>query len=225
MVGFFVCLLLADAPIKAEIAFQDGSLIKIMMQEIALEVQTKYGKLSIPINEIHRVDFGKVDSVQTIDGIILGKITNQMIRCKSLYFGDLVLKVLDLKSLQLRLNSGLEIEKVIEADGNWLDTGLQVSKGDGFLLTAMGQVDLWPQGPGQYMAMAKGYSAPGKGSTWPAGALLVKIAGKTGHEKVFSPGDRWEGTLDISGKVWLYIVPSPWDNLSQGSYRVKILGR
>src|SRR5574337_612109 len=137
---FFALLLALPPPHQAEVVFQDGSLVKMTLQEKTLDMQTRYGQLSIPLKEIYRISFDRVDSVQTVDGTILGKVTNKAIRSHNIYFGNLTLKCSDLKSIQMRLNSGIEIERVVEAGGNWLDTELQVASGDIFLMTTIGQV-------------------------------------------------------------------------------------
>ena len=52
-----------------------------------------------------------------------------------------------------------------------------------------------------------------------AGSLIGKI-GENG--KAFYIGDRFEGPATEEGKLYLQIVPSPWNNASTGTYRVRI---
>jgi hypothetical protein len=87
------------------------------------------------------------------------------------------------------------------------------------VLTGDGQVDLWPMGPGQYLASPKGFNTPGKGGHFQAGALVGRV-GETG--KAFLIGERYEGTPGEEGKLYLQITPSPWNNASSGCYRVRI---
>jgi len=42
----------------AEVRFGDGSLVRVVILQDTLDVMTKYGKLTIPIQEIRRIDFG-----------------------------------------------------------------------------------------------------------------------------------------------------------------------
>ena len=45
-------------PNYAEVRFGDGSLVRMTILQENLEVMTRYGKLTIPIREIRRIDFG-----------------------------------------------------------------------------------------------------------------------------------------------------------------------
>jgi hypothetical protein len=87
------------------------------------------------------------------------------------------------------------------------------------LATADGQVDLWPQGPGQYVCGPKGYTTAGKGVSYMAGTLLGRI-GENG--KIFVMGERYDGTPGEEGRLYLHIVPSPWNNASSGTFQVHI---
>jgi len=101
----------------------------------------------------------------------------------------------------------------------WMDTGITVDAAQRLAITSEGQVDLWPQGPGQYLAVPKGYNTAGKGGQFLAGALVGRI-GENG--KTFLIGERYDGTISDEGKLYLQIVPSPWNNASTGSYRVRV---
>jgi hypothetical protein len=101
----------------------------------------------------------------------------------------------------------------------WLDTGTVVDPNLRLIIKSEGQVDLWPQGPGQYLATPKGYTTAGKGGTHMAGTLLGRI---TATGKIFVIGDNYEATPEQEGNLFLHIVPSPWNNDSTGTYRVRI---
>src|SRR4051794_29364358 len=45
-------------PSIAEVRFGDGSIVRMTLLQETVEVQTKYGKLAIPISDIRRVEFG-----------------------------------------------------------------------------------------------------------------------------------------------------------------------
>jgi hypothetical protein len=49
----------ASAAVPMEIRFTDDSLLKVVVTEPKIEVQTRYGKLQIPCGDIQRVDFGR----------------------------------------------------------------------------------------------------------------------------------------------------------------------
>src|SRR5262245_59794993 len=59
----------------------------------------------------------------------------------------------------------------------------------------------------------------GKGSTYMAGALVGRV-GDAG--KIFLIGERYDGSPGDEGRLWMQIVPSPWNNASTGSYRVRV---
>ncbi len=102
----------------------------------------------------------------------------------------------------------------------WLDTGISVDAQLKLNITSQGTVDLWPQTPGQYVAQPRGYNTPGKGGAFLAGALVGRI-GESG--RTFLIGERFETTPNDEGKLYLQVIPSPWNNGSTGTYRVRIL--
>jgi len=289
-------------PSLAEVRFGDGSVVRMTLMQENVEVLTKYGKLTIPINEIRRVEFGlhvppdvnqqitqsikrlssdvykerdsagkeliqvghfaypmlqkasksgdqevsyratslikqisekvapellrlrEEDVIHTTEFTVIGRISSQTIKAHSPHFGEVALKLSELRQMQVRQHGGkqevnLDAAKHGSALDQWCDTGISVDAGQRLVLTSEGQVDLWPQGPGQYMAAPKGYNTAGKGGQFMAGALVGKI-GENG--KLFYIGDRCEGTAGEEGKLYLQIVPSPWNNASAGSYRVRI---
>jgi hypothetical protein len=61
----------ADPPAKkpepggVEVRFQDGSILKLVMREDKIDLQTPYGKLQIPVGEIARIEFGLRLSAET----------------------------------------------------------------------------------------------------------------------------------------------------------------
>src|SRR4051794_16534092 len=44
--------------VEAEVCFADGSTVRAVMLQDSVEVLTKYGKLTIPLRDIRRIDFG-----------------------------------------------------------------------------------------------------------------------------------------------------------------------
>ncbi len=289
-------------PNLAEVRFGDGSLVRMTILQDELEVMTKYGKLTIPLREVRRIDFGlhlpdgvgqhidqsikqlgsetykerdeavkhlvhygplafpflqrasrnpdpevsqrasgvikritekaapetmrlkEEDYIQTIEFPVTGRILHPVIKAHSAHFGELSLKLSDLRTLFVRGTAG-DSELVVDAvkfgssPDQWLDSGIVVDPSQRLLIIGEGQVDLWPQGPGQYVTGPKGYSTAGKGGNFMAGSLIGKI-GENG--KAFVIGERYEASPNEEGKVFLQIVPSPWNNASSGSFRVRI---
>jgi hypothetical protein len=299
---------LAQEPTKkepahlAEVRFNDGSLVRMTILQDDVEVMTKYGKLTIPLKDVRRIDLGlhlpagldqqldqsirllastvykereeasrdivqagylaypflkrasrtsdlevahrvsglmkriadkhppeqlkmkEEDVVHTVEFAVIGRIVSPSIKAHSAHFGDLALKLSDLRTVHLRTGGG-ESELTVDAGKHgsspdqWLDTGINLDTSMRLVITGEGQVDLWPQGPGQYMTTPKGYTTAGKGSSYMAGCLVGRV-GDTG--KVFLIGERYDGTPNEEGKLYLQIVPAPWNNASTGSYRVRV---
>ena len=286
----------------AEVRLNDGSLVRMTVLQESVDIMTKYGRLTIPLSDIRRIDFGlhlpdgvepqiqgaikqmgsdtyrdredavkqlvsfgpmaypslqqaarskdlevvkrataamrriddKVapeqlrikyeDTVQTAEFTITGRIVSPAIKVHSETFGEFDLKLSQLRSLHQRGHTG-DIEMIVDAGqfgtstDQWMDTGVLVDGNLRLIIRSEGQVDLWPQGPGQYLTSPKGYSTAGKGGTHMAGTLLGRV-GDNG--KVFVIGEQYEGAPANEGKVYVHIVPSPWNNVSSGSYKLRI---
>ena len=160
------------------------------------------------------------DVVQTVEFTARGRLKGITLKVQSRQIGNLELKLSDLRTI----HGGTENQRHINLDAvkhgssdTWFDTNIALSRSMRLVVTAEGQVDLWPQGPGQYMTGPKGYTTVGKGGTFMAGVLLGRIGE---HGKAFIVGERYDGTPSEEGKLFLHIVPSPWNNVSSGVYRV-----
>lgn len=286
----------------AEVRLNDGSIVRMTLLQDSIDVQTKFGKLTIPFREVRRIEFGvhvpasvneqidqavrllgsevfkereeaakgliqaghlafpslqkaaksgdmevaqranhvlkkitdKIapdnlrlrdeDLILTGDFPVVGKITSGAIKAHSSHFGELSLRLGDMRSLLVRNNSG-ETEITIDAarhgsaPDQWLDSGMNVDPSLRMVILSEGQVDLWPQGPGQYITSPKGYTTAGRGGQFQAGALVARV-GENG--KAFLVGERFEGTPSDEGRLYFHVVPSPWNNASSGSYRVRV---
>jgi hypothetical protein len=164
------------------------------------------------------------DVIHTSEFAIVGKIVSPTIKAHSPHFGEVALKLTDLRALNVRqqCNTG---EMIVDAakygcePNQWLDTGIALDSSMRVVMVVHGQVDLWAQTPGQYVAGPKGYNAVGKGGPYMAGSLIARI-GETG--KPFLVGDRYEAPVTEEGKLYLHIVPSPWNAPSVGSFHVRI---
>lgn len=293
---------------EAEVRFADGSTVRVLLLQDALDVTTKYGKLKVPVTEIRRIDFGvhltddiskrvedaisrlasdtfnqrevagkdlvnlganaypalkiaarstdpevaqraqtvierikekvpanqlrtKVeDVVITAEFPIQGLISNSTIKARTAYFGDLELKVPELRAIRWTAGVGEATEVVIDATKcsqqdmtQWLDTGLTVDSDSQLSVTASGTVNL-RDGAGPQFATGPAGSRQFQrngGGVYPPGALLGRI-GDTGQPFVI--GEKFEGQPKQEGKLYLQIAPSPWENVCTGTFRARIAG-
>ena len=67
------------SPDTAEVRFADGSTVRMFLTESAIEVTTRYGKLSVPVGEIRRIEFGfrYPEGVQARIDAAIGKLAEQ----------------------------------------------------------------------------------------------------------------------------------------------------
>jgi len=164
------------------------------------------------------------DVIHTAEFTVIGRITSETLKAHSPHFGEVLLKLSELRTMHMRQQGGKQ-ELIVDAGKHgsaldqWFDTGVSVDPQQRLSITCEGQVDLWPQGPGQYLAAPKGYNTAGKGGQFMAGALVGKV-GENG--KAFFVGDRYDAAIHEEGKLFLLIIPSPWNNASTGQYRVRI---
>ncbi len=296
------------APVKdpaakiAEVRFADGSVVRMSLLQDQVEILTRYGKLSVPVRDIRRIDFGlhvpstlgeqitssikllgsevyrdresatkellqaghwacpslqraskstdaetaqratqllkqiseKVspellrlkedDVIQTHEFTIVGRVLAPTLKAHSPHFGEVALKLCELRAVYVRqaCNTGdlfVDAAKYGCEPGQWLDTGVVLDPSMKLVVVVHGQVDLWPQTPGQYVAGPKGYNAVGKGGPFMAGSLIGRI-GESG--KPFLIGERFEAPVGEEGKLYIHIVPSPWNAPSVGSFHVRI---
>ena len=112
--------------------------------------------------------------------------------------------------------------------GQWLATNYQVDGRSPIVITARGQIDLWPEQGGAYLASPSGYRTfGGAGAAFAGKKAAVKgggglLLGKIGEDgDVFTIGERFEGIPPQSGKLFLHINPSPYSPQSSGSYEIQ----
>jgi hypothetical protein len=286
----------------ADVVFGDGSSVRITMHSENVELLTKYGKLTIPTNEIRRVEFAfridedlakrvsaalnnlrskdfkvreagqrelfsiglpafpqieiaatdddpevkrraeaivaefrerygpdrlvfpKKDSVETVEFSAVGHVASPTLKVKTAYFGNVELKTADIRTITWIARAG-DFRLVVDAarhgsaNDQWMDTGVKIDRDVRMKMTVRGQIDLWPQGPGQYMSTPKGYGNARPPLNFPSGILVARI-GEFG--KPFMIGEEWTGRSNESGNLFFHIVPSPWNNASTGSYDVRL---
>lgn len=165
------------------------------------------------------------DLIYTTDFTIAGRLTAPVLKAKTDHFGDVDLKVVDLRSMESTVGSGemkVTVDGALYGSGNnqWLDTRFMVNPDVKLVLTAGGEVDLYGnQQPGQFISAPDGNRNVGRAGTHLPGMLLGKI-GEEGA--VFVVGKRYEGTPTVEGKLYLRIVPIQGSGGATGNYQVKI---
>jgi hypothetical protein len=178
------------------------------------------------------------DIVATSGFTVVGRIVTPAFKGHSEYFGNVQLQLTQLRRLRPLVNPG-EVQISVDASlygsthGQWLDTGVQVEPSATLIVVASGTIDIYPQAPGQYLSTPRGYG----NNILAAGAKIVptqanlrtysgSLFGRVGDaSEAFYIGDRYEGAPGREGKLYLHIVPSPWNNASTGAYQVKIAAR
>jgi hypothetical protein len=199
--------------------------------EVAKRVEEILGKLreSIPAEKLALRDF---DILYTDEFPIQGRIDKAVFRARSPYFGDLPLRLADMRQLRSMI-VGSTVELTVDSaqyglvQEQWLDTKIDFVEGAPIQVVASGEVDVYPIGGDRnaYIVGPKGPKRwgtdPGKAMDPPSGSLLGRL-GATG--KVFVIGESMDGRAQGSGKLHLRIVTSPWGVPPTGSYTVKVKG-
>ncbi|MCI0684732.1 MAG: hypothetical protein L0Y71_21760 [Gemmataceae bacterium] len=182
------------------------------------------------------------DRVITPSFTIVGRILNTSIKANAELFGQVDLPVSRLRMMR-SLAGGGDIEVSVDAarygnQGQWLETEYTVDGINGISITANGMVDVWPQQGGNYVVGANGLQGRNMGMAFNAAMMRAGVKlrnpinkqiyggaliGKIGEDgEMFLIGERYEGTPDQQGKLFLHIGESPWNNQQSGTYEVKI---
>jgi hypothetical protein len=104
-----------EAPELVEARFTDGSLLKLRLREEGVTVVTKYGTVTVPSADVRKIefatrtpgaspddpDFRAADVVETEDSKFAGRIEGDALRATTTQFGDVELKLGDLRSLRM----------------------------------------------------------------------------------------------------------------------------
>ena len=110
----------------------------------------------------------------------------------------------------------------------WMETVIEIERRDQLKVTASGQIDLYPGDgeAGTYLSSPKGADMEefigrrgrGKGDFKPG--TLVGRFGSQG--KPFVIGERYSAISYETGRLYLRIIPSPFDEICSGHYKVTI---
>jgi hypothetical protein len=195
-------------------------------KDIALKLQANHPKKDLKI--------AAEDKVVTPSFTIVGRILTPSIKAKTEYFGEVELSLAKMRTLRTVGSVGPAVEVALDAakyanQNQWLATNFNVDGRTIVSITAKGQVDLWPEQPGQYLAGPNGYRVAagggfggkaGKGGVARTnGGLLIGKIGEDGD--IFIIGERYEGTPLQTGVLYLQINPSPYSQQSSGSFDVR----
>lgn len=201
-------------------------------KELVKQLQAKHPKKDLKVST--------EDRVITPSFTIVGRILTSSLKAKAELFGDVDLPVARMRMMRSLAGTGLDLDVSIDAaryasPGQWMETEFQVDGRTTIVVSAKGQVDTWPQQGGQYIVGPNGLQGRGMGMNMmivpgrkiggPINAQQYggTLIGKIGEEgEPFTIGERYEGTPDAQGKLYLHIGPSPWNAQCQGSFDVKI---
>jgi hypothetical protein len=177
------------------------------------------------------------DKVVTNNFTIVGRITST-IKAKEELFGERDLPMAKMRSLRAVGGASPDVEVGVDASkyanaGSWMDTNYLVDGRSAIVITARGMIDVWPQQGGNFMSGPNGFNATRNGQPFMGAGRKVggvnqnqhcgMLLGKIGADgEIFTIGDRYDGTPEHEGNLFLHIGPSQWNCQSVGTYEVKI---
>lgn len=197
--------------------------IALKSSDLEAAKRAEYAKEKILASDPEAADVPAVDLIDTVQGPVRGKIKLEALEVQSPILGKNSILLANVRQVAA-VGNGLGTFRLDAfAHGeSWLDTGISIDDWGGaskIHIRATGQIDLWPQGPGQYIATPKGYNTAGKGGQFMAGALVARIGP---HGQPFFLGEQSTISRRERGNLFLQIVPSPWNNASAGFYDVTV---
>jgi broad specificity phosphatase PhoE len=185
------------------------------------------------------------DRVVTTHFTIVGRIMTTTVKAKTEYFGEQELNLAKMRTLRAMGGASLDTELTIDSGkyanaGQWLDTNFQVDGQTPITIIASGLIDVWPQQGGGFMSGPAGFqqtrNGGGNGAMMKGGRKIGPILNAQQHcgmllakigedGEMFIVGDRYDGTPETEGKLFLHIGPSQWNAQCIGNYDVKISTR
>jgi len=101
------------------------------------------------------------DMIYTRESVFAGRISSPTLKVRTVYFGELELKLADLRSIHSMSGAGqatVTVDAAKHAGGKdqWMDSGFMVDADVGMVIVATGEVDLLPQQAGQVMSRPDG---------------------------------------------------------------------
>ncbi len=173
------------------------------------------------------------DLIVTPTFTIAGRITTQSLKAKSDYFGAVQLQVAQLRTLRsadvpTEVNVYVDAGKFGSQNNNeWLATDFTLDARTRIIVTATGTVNLRPNIPQAGMECnANGFNNGAAVGVVARRRLPGALMGKVGESGTpFVIGDSYEGVPARDGKLYLQIVPSPYNPDSSGGYQVKVTAK
>lgn len=189
-----------------------------------LEVALKRIRTKFPADLLRTTS---TDRVITTDFPISGQIVSPTIKARTPYFGELALKLPEVRSIRW-LSGNSESELAVEAvkyakKGQWLDTGVTLDGNSGVTITASGEVDLLNDGSGEFVTGPAGTANIGRRGV--GGRLPGSLVGRIGESGTpFLVGARYQVQSPPTGKLYLQITPAPFNNgqLPTGAFKVLV---
>lgn len=159
-------------------------------------------------------------------------------------YGSLSVPKEKIKSIDIFINDGVDGEKVFKLmaakhisgnnNGGWYKTGISLKKGQKFSISASGEVTLASLSNGVYKPNGAhksssstdyeggdDYIEDGGEKTYPTYGMVVYKIGDAKYENK-KAGDRFKGTAEKSGMLYLAIYETVYNSNNKGSYTVKV---
>lgn len=186
--------------------------------EVIRKLEDKVGADKLRVQDL--------DTIHATEFVVTGHIEAPTFKGRTTYFGEVTVQVAELRTIRFLGGGGGETELAIDAAKYaalsrdvWLDTEVDVREGNTLEIAASGIVDLYPSG-GNYKVGPDAMPRQGQSPDGtPSGMLLGRIGEKG---KTFQVGAKFNQSVNDSGRLYLRIECSPWNNASTGSYAVKI---
>jgi hypothetical protein len=185
--------------------------------EVIRKLEDKVGADKLRVQDL--------DTIHAAEFVVTGHIEAPTFKGRTTYFGEVTVQVAELRTIRF-LGGGGEMELAIDAAKYaaltrdvWLDTEVDVHEGNTLEITASGIVDLYPSG-GNYKVGPDAMPRHGQSPDGTPSGMLIGRIGEKG--KTFQVGAKFSQSANDSGRLYLRIECSPWNNASTGSYVVKI---
>lgn len=228
----YPALLRAARSNDPEVSRRAEEAIKVVAEKVPAE------KLHMPLH----------DTVVTTDFTIVGHVEAPALKARTPYFGETTLNLAEIRTLRWLAN-GRELKVAVDAgkyggqQESWMDTNIEVRPGMSLQITATGSVDLMPAQPGNAFATPDGLdprmaarggfamnnlaqvakARPGRGGAAGPQPTFGSLVGKIGDRgKLFVVGSKFEGIAAEDGRLYLRIMPSPYNADSSGTYDVHV---
>ena len=196
----------------------------------------------VPADKLHLPHH---DTVVTAEFTIVGKVEAPTLKARTPYFGETDIKLADVRTLRWLAN-GRENNVVVDAgryggvQEAWMDTSIEIRPGMSLSITASGTIDLMPNQPGNAVATPDGFGQRGPNGQVIFNNGVAQAAGKAGRGgrpqqqfgtlmgkigdrgRPFVVGSKYQGNAAEDGKLYLRILPGPYNMDSSGTYEVQV---